>query len=240
MKGFIKLIYLPTCKIYSLLYSVIQIILFSEDWNASIKFLLNQKVVYFEQLIDIGEFNYDKQKCISDNQFFSRYIQSEKNINKILEKIYTPEFKKKLLKLTGFKYRVNYFVLYKTLPLSGVAKDKNIYANFFHFDKPFSMFMSKIFFPIPPVSNKDGPLEIIDSKNKIISMTCTEPKAFFVFPRKTLHRDSIPEEEHERKQIMVQLIPSKKYDISLKIGQSQYKKEPKFPEIKYQMSKIFK
>ena len=70
-------------------------------------------------------------------------------------------------------------------------------------------------------------------------MTCKEPKAFIVFPRKTLHRDSIPEEEHERKQIMVQLIPSKRYDISSQIGKNQYKKEPKFPEIKNQGSIIF-
>ena len=111
-------------------------------------------------------------------------------------------------------------------------KEKNVYANVYHFDKPYSPFMAKIILPGHPVSTFDGPLQVIADGKIVKEFTCEEPRYFIFFPRIRLHRDSSPSDGHLRHQLMIQLIPSKKHGISKSCIKNSKKKEPKFPELR--------
>ena len=75
----------------------------------------------------------------------------------------------KITNLTGFKYSISFFTAYKIFKLPQEDIQKNVYANHFHKDKPYSNNMIKIIFSFNEITEKDGPMEI---KTKKLEKIC--------------------------------------------------------------------
>ena len=230
---FIRFIYRLSCIVYCYTVGLIQIFALSQDKKRSLKFLFKCRdiVISGKSNLDIHSM-IDSSKCQKISDYLLKYDISEEEIFKAVQDIFTPALCKSLVKSTGFKYNVNFVVVYMTKSLPNELINENMYANIFHFDKPYSPFMAKIIVPAHPVSKKDGPLQIISNKKNLIEFTCNEPKYYIFFPRVSLHRDSSPSAGRIRHQLMMQLIPSKEFAISISCVKNSEKKEPKYPELK--------
>ena len=129
------------------------------------------------------------------------------------------------------------------------------YSYRWHFDKPNSSNMLKVFMPID-IESKSGPLEVINKKDSkkikfLKEIDKSFKKVFFegkgnviygFYPTVCCHRDGIPNVNVCANQIMFQLNPNKNWVINQRIfsTKSIYKNkigiwttEPKFPHISY-------
>ena len=192
--------------------------------------------------------NFDEfiEKKLSQNNFFEKLIISEKYIKDLIDNIFILNgIKEKLHDLTGFNYSVDFFLVYSTYNIDKDNIKKDIYANHWHKDKPFSQNTLKIIMPIGEILKEHGPMEIMSIKDssKInsfsnlkninftnqLKLVGTEEDIFFFLPNQCYHRAGNPSVGSKRTQIMLQLNPSNEWKYSTNLYKKQYLIEPKFP-----------
>ncbi len=201
---------------------------------------------YRDKLKFKNDYNDFIETKLSDNNFSEKLIIKEKYISRIIDDIFTKNnITKKLYNLTGFNYSIDFLLAYSTYNINESNINKDIYANHWHKDKPFSKNTLKIIIPIDEILKKNGPMEIISIKasDKInfftnlkeidfpdkFKLIGTEEDVFFFLPNLCYHRAGIPLLGQKRSQIMLQLNPSKESRYSINLYKKQYLLEPKFP-----------
>jgi hypothetical protein len=207
---------------------------------------LIQNGFYKDKLMFKNNFGEFIEKKLPQNNFFEKLIISENYIKNLIDNIFILNgIKKKLYDLTGFNYSVDFFLVYLTYNIDQYNVQKDIYANHWHRDKPFSQNTLKIIMPIGEILNEHGPMEIISSKDssKInsfsnlrninfsnqLKLVGTEDDIFFFLPNLCYHRAGNPSVGTKRTQIMLQLNPSNEWKYSADLYKKQYLIEPKFP-----------
>tara|TARA_Y100000589_G_scaffold329312_1_gene375499 strand:+ start:242 stop:1003 length:762 start_codon:yes stop_codon:yes gene_type:complete len=172
-------------------------------------------------------------------------ILDKKTINKLIREIFNQQNRNLITKITGYKYNIDYCILYKNYHIPKKKSHLSYYANLIHKDKPYSKNMLKIIIPLSVKTSSDGPLSIekrgIQKRNynntnpKMTSFLSNDDNTLFYGfnPSKVLHKALIPLKNHYCYQIMIQLNPSKSWKINQEIQSKQIHKEPKFPEISY-------
>ena len=167
--------------------------------------------------------------------YSERLLLPEHQIYGLLETVFTSSLRSSISGSHGFSYCINFFTLYRNYPVPRHLQDKSIYANIYHYDKPYSLNLLKVIVPLGVVSSFDGPLQVLvdsrGSKSEEFSMTSVDcPVAYTFYPRQSLHRDSIPIAQ-PRLQIMFQLIPARRWCFARDLAAKQSLREPKFPEL---------
>ena len=233
--------------------------LFSYLYSKSSTFIENfffKKKTTYSSLIETGfykdklkfknKFNDFIERRLPKNIFFEKIIISEKYIKDLIDNIFILNgIKDRLYDLTGFNYSVDFFLVYSTYNIDQSNVEKDIYANHWHKDKPFSQNTLKIIIPISEISEDHGPMEIMSIKdsNKInfssnlrninptnqLKLIGTEDDVFFFLPNLCYHKAGNPSAGKKRSQIMLQLNPSNKWRYSNDLYKKQYLIEPKFP-----------
>ena len=241
--NFYKLI----CNIYCLISTNIENT-FLRD-NSHLKKV--RKIGFFKyELNDLDLNKIIKYKHIRDNKYKQTRFLTASEIKKLINLIFNAELKEFITKNTGFKYSIDHFWFYEREKISDHDTDKQWYAHEYHFDKPYSNNMLKIFIPVD-IIDKEASLSVLNKKcskdirsmNKediernIISMTGQSDKLYGFFPRECWHKDGIPISEKPATQIMFQLNPSKKWSYNIEILNKQLSMEGRFPFIAYLFNK---
>jgi len=207
---------------------------------------LVQNGFYKDRLQFKSNFSDFIEKKLAQNIFFEKLIIREKYIKDLINNIFVLNgIKDKLYDLTGFNYSVDFFLVYSTYNINQTNVGKDIYANHWHKDKPFSQNTLKIIIPISEILSDHGPMEIMSIKdsNKINSFSNlrninpsnqlrligTEKDIYFFLPNLCYHRAGNPSVGKKRSQIMLQLNPSHEWKYSTDLYKKQYLIEPKFP-----------
>ena len=222
-----KFLYKNICSIYNFFFSIY------EDF-----FLKNYKTttptfMFFENIdlksIDLSKFE------IKGNKYLERIIFPENELLNLINDLFVKnDLMNKITNLTGFKYSISFFTAYKTYKLNDEDKKKNLYANHFHKDKPYSKNMLKLIFSFQEITENDGPMEIL---NDDIVKVCLKKNEIFLFlPNKIEHRATSPN-SGQRFQMMFQLNPSTQWNFNSNILKKQKFREPKFPFFSYMLDK---
>jgi hypothetical protein len=185
------------------------------------------------------------EKTIEDNKYFHRNIIKKNSINYLLQFIFIQnEIFQYISKVTGYNFSIDFILAYTTLNIEEENKQKAIYANHWHRDKPYSKNTLKIIMPISKINNNCGPMEILSVKqsqfyddynigclniNESFKLTGSSEDIFIFRPNVCYHRAGNPEHGIIRSQIMFQLNPSRIWKFSKKLYEKQFKLEPKFP-----------
>jgi hypothetical protein len=223
-----KLIYRYICLIYNISFSLYEdIFLKKKKVNNSDVYTFFKNIDF--KLIDITSFE------TKGNKYLERVVFPEKDIIDIINDLFIKnDLMNKITNLTGFKYSINFFTAYKTYKLDDEDRSKNVYANHFHKDKPYSKNMIKLIFSYQEISENDGPMEILDSS--IIKVCLKKNEIFLFYPNKINHRATSPN-NGQRFQIMFQLSPSVEWKYNCNIFHKQMYREPKFPFFSYLFDK---
>jgi len=231
------------CNIYSILIFKIENILYRQN-KIHDKTLENygiKKLELNKGNLLIGE----EKKSIKINKYHYRSIYSNKDINLYLENFFDKELKNEIRNLTGFNYSIDYFGAYKNFPISESDIHKGYFANHYHFDKPYSKNMLKVFVTMSEVNKKDGPLEIINKNeskaikkgkkniNNVSKYYFTGEKGDVLLfkPNLCFHKAGNPNKGNYTYLIMLQLNPSINWQISKYLYKRQFKIEPKFTSL---------
>ena len=221
MKIFYKLI----CSIYSYFFT------FYENIFLKDKKIKNNDQIYTFKNVNLVSVNINSFDTQRKSEYFERVIFPEKEIFSLINDIFVKNnLSNKISDLTGFKYSISFFTAYKIFKLSQEDAKKNVYANHFHQDKPYSDNMIKIIFSFNQITEKDGPMEV--STDKIEKICLNKNDIFLFYPRQVFHRATSPE-NGERFQMMFQLNPANNWEINKKIFKKQKYLEPKFPFFTY-------
>ncbi len=221
-----KKIYLLICKFYSVIFSFLEEILFKKK-------SVNKKKFYKFEDITLNKINYENFEIIKENKYLDKIIFPKQNIIEIINNLFIyNKLGQKITELTGYEYSISFFTAYKIYKLNEEDINKNLYANIFHTDKPYSQNMLKIIFSFESITEHKGPMEI-KLENDLIYKVCLNLSDIFIFfPNLIKHRATSPQ-NGERFQMMFQLNPSSKWQINNKIFNKQKFREPKFPFFSY-------
>ena len=225
-------------KIYSIFSTYIENIIFREkNINSEIN-----KVGFFKSRLSYDLFeNLKIEKKLIRNQYFNVLILNNKSIENIINKLFLENKISNLISSkTGFNYKVSYLISYETLNIPQNLQNEEVYANKWHFDKPYSKNTIKLIIPLEKIEKNSGAMQIMNIENsKKLNLNTKifpdhevtgDTKDLFIFnPNLCAHKAGIPEERSTRRQIMLQLNPSRKWCYSKYLFQKQFKIEPKFP-----------
>ena len=233
----------------SLIFSMFSIPNLNIDQTQSIK-------VNFYELIQQDEILLDPS---ASNTLIKKETKKLLTIENLINSIFDLEFRNYISSVTGFNYSIDYLIMYERKFIEKKKREKNTleqwYSYKWHFDKPNSSNMLKIFVPIN-IENGFGPLEAIyknksKSLNNLNKIDASIEREFFLgskdtifgfYPTLCCHRDGIPNKNKTGTQIMFQLNPNKKWAINKRLfsdNSSTNKKlgiwteEPKFPFFSY-------
>ncbi len=190
------------------------------------------------------------EKKLSNGNFSEKLIIKSNYIEQVINDIFVKNnIKKNLFELTGFNYSIDFFLVYSTYNINEENLEKDIYANHWHRDKPFSKNTLKIIIPIDKIHANNGPMEILSIKDssKInffldlkkmffpnrFKLAGSVNDVFYFLPNLCYHKAGIPEVGQKRTQMMLQLNPSKKWRCSTNLYKKQYLLEPKFPILNF-------
>ena len=224
--------------------------------QANFKLLINE---------DIISEKIRNAKVTKVNDFLNIRLLNNNQINDLIRSIFTKTLRAKITDITGFNFSIDFLIFYERKYIPN--KKRNIptlnqaYSYRWHFDKPNSSNMLKIFVPID-VENDSGPLEVINKKDSkkiklIKGFHKSFKKVFFkgkgnimygFYPTLCCHRDGIPNKNVCANQIMFQLNPYKNWVINKRIFSKKnnfknkigiWTTEPKFPHISYMFNDRF-
>jgi hypothetical protein len=178
------------------------------------------------------------------HKYYRRFILNNLQIEELIKNIFIKnKLAEYICNATGFNYSIDYLTAYETLPLEEQEKSGSWYANLPHIDKPFTKNTLKVIIPIQKITKSNGPMHILNiNKSKwpkdiliddYYQVICDLNEVFLFFPNICLHNAGIPENGYVRRQIMIQLNPSKIWQINNNIFYKQKKREPKFPIFSY-------
>lgn len=224
---------------------------------------INNSSMYFNKINQLKSLGYSLVKfqnnlinselsgdILKVNKYMEKLILEENQIKKIIADIFIRNKLDQLIsQLTGFSFSIDYMIVYNTFGMTSEEKNKEWYANKWHIDRPFSRNTLKIIIPVNNIRESDGGIEILDKKlsqglnNKIKNVKnyfkmCSDKNELLIFsPNLCYHRAGIPNVNNSRSQIMMQLNPSKKWEVNSKIKDYQKRIEPKFPIFSYFLNK---
>ena len=247
-------IYKLICSFYSIITYIIENSIFKRGKDYSNKLELEGIKKFKSKNINL---KLDKlEKEIKINNYHFRSIYPDKEIYIFLEKLFDKNFRNRIKKLTGFNYSVDFFGAYKNFPIISSQSNKGFYANHYHFDKPYSKNLLKVFIPLDRININDGPLEIIKRRE---SKLIKEGKINVNFAEKyyfigdideillckanlCFHKAGIPQQGNHTHLLMLQLNPSINWQMSKDLYKRQFKTEPKFTALTnlFSKNKLFK
>ena len=234
------------CKIYSIIITYFENKFLKIQNNS--EFIANDLYKYGFQKIKLKNKIVDKvekESEIKNNKYITRVIIERKNLTKILERIFIDfRLSEKLTSITNFNYSIDYITYYKNIAISDKDKHLQWYANHWHIDQPFSENSLKIIFSLKKIDNiSQGGIQILDKisskmfkslsdqqrNSQCYKMKADETEIVIFNPNTCYHKAGLIQGEYEREQIMIQLNPSKYWQLNSNIHKKQYKIEPKFP-----------
>ncbi len=254
---FIKKLYAFLCKLYQISTTIYENNLLRV--SSPKKFFKKRGSFKIKLNDSINLEKKEKFKKVIINQFLNIRILSPEQLDSLIKQIFTKTIRKKISEITGFNFSIDFIIFYerKYIPINerDVPTLKQSYSYRWHFDKPNSSNMLKIFLPLD-INNESGPLEIINKFDSSIIHNIKEindsKKRFFVtgkgnqlygfHPTLCCHRDGIPKQKVSANQIMFQLNPNKDWVINSRVFKKHSKSnnrigiwttEPKFPHISY-------
>ncbi|MAV64099.1 MAG: hypothetical protein CBC84_002375 [Pelagibacteraceae bacterium TMED124] len=222
----INILYITICKIYNYVFSTYEYFFLKNKniSNLDEYFLLNIK-----KEINL-ELKSNKKIIINEN--LQKYILNEDDIDYLIKEIFIQNDLKKIIsEITGFNYFLGYVIAYKTKKISDQNIQKDLFANKWHKDKPYSANLIKIIIPLQNIGKNSGGIQIKKKDDTIYKMQCNSKTILVFFPNKNFHKAGNPEKD--RDQIMIQLVPSKKWSYNKNLINDQLKIEPKFPNFAY-------
>tara|TARA_Y100000590_G_C15587858_1_gene964850 strand:- start:423 stop:1163 length:741 start_codon:yes stop_codon:yes gene_type:complete len=228
-------------KSYNILFSLLDSFILKGNIENYEYYKKGYEVLELQKNLD---FNFDEESNITVNKYLEKIIFTQKQIEGLIDQIFIKNnFKYIISKMTGFNYSIDYFVAYQTKSIDESDIDKAWYANHWHKDKPFSKFFIKLIVPLEEIDEKKGGIQIVSvnkSKEKIAKVTdadfkmiCKRNEILIFSPNLCFHQAGRPATGKDRKQIMFQLNPSKKWEYNNELFLLQKKKEPKFPFFSY-------
>jgi len=229
-------------KLYNLTFTTFENIVYKK-FHTNNELEKNGYIILKNQLNNL--IDYSNSDILTVNKYFKKIIFTDSQIRDLLVKLFVKEkLFQKITNLTGFNYSIDFLTAYETLYIPDEDKSKGWYANHIHNDKPFTKNTLKLIIPLEKIENENGPMEIIN-KNESNNFDLNEnrqnllkfiglPSDIFIFkPNLCLHRAGVPSENKNRKQIMLQLNPSKNWVFNKSIHKLQKIREPKFPNLSY-------
>ncbi len=246
-------IYSLVCLIYNKFFSILEsFFLLKLDTNKNWSNIL---VNGYELLEFKGKYPIKiPERKINLNAYMTKYILNENDILEGLKYFFNNcDLKNIITKKTGFNYSIDYLIYYTTFQVPEFDKNKDLYANKWHYDKPFSQNTLKIIIPLNETENYNGGIEILNfeqtkifkegnftDNEKYFKMTNKMDKILLFLPNRCYHKAGNPYRKEGRTQIMIQLNPSKKWSINKNIYKKQFHIEPKFPYFTYFFDKKIK
>ena len=218
-----NLLYNFTCHLYSIIFSLFEKLIYKKDNKI-------YKNFYLFKNLKFNKINFEKFKK-EKTKYSEKIIFPEDKINTLIEDIFiSNKLSQKITEVTGFNYTINFFIAYKIFKLDIKDIKKNIYANYFHKDRPYSKNMIKLIFSFNEITMNDGPMQI--KSNKLRNICLKKDEIFLFHPNKISHRATSPK-HGVRFQMMFQLNPSSKWQINDDIFNKQKQGEPRFPFFSY-------
>ena len=252
MKFYLKRIFSITCLIYSRVIEILENNFLRRnfktrgilDKDGFLKINKNSELNLSKQNFDFILNN--NQESFYSNKYHKRYVLSRENLISVIRLIFDKQFCDFLTSQTGFKYSIDFFCAYQNFAVSDEEKEQPWFANHYHLDKPYSKNMLKVFIPMSEIKMSDGPLELLDinqtrqylsNKKKIEDSKKSYlvggiGDVFLCKLNVCLHKARIPLHGHTTNLIMIQLNPSRKWNLSENIYQRQFKLEPKFTSLR--------
>ena len=234
MKFFYKQIYEIACLFYSQVCTSLENYFLRGNIKSKLPFERDGflKITSKSQL-NISKLRFDfvlndNELSFNSNKYQKKFILSQENLNSIIKLIFDKQFCKFLTSLTGFKYSIDFFGAYQNFPIPKEDINQPWYANQYHLDKPNSRNMLKIFIPMSEIGMNDGPLELIDIKQKIRYLVGDLGDIFLCKLNVCSHKAGVPKDGNKTNLIMMQLNPSRKWFLNSNLYQRQFKREPKF------------
>lgn len=181
-----------------------------------------------------------KKKKLKVNKYFEKILLDKKTIENLIEKILIKnDLAKKIYKITGFKYNINFILAYNTFYIPKADEKKIWHSNIWHKDRAFSKNTLKLIIPLKNIKKNDGGIEIksLNKKNKIYKMVANIDEIILFKPNVCFHRAGNLKKKGHRSQMMFQLNPSLKWSFNQNLKLLQKKREPKFPIFDYIFSK---
>ena len=219
-------IYLFICKLYSIIFSFLERVLFKKKD-------VNKKLFYKLDQIYLNQINYENFQVIKKNEYLDKIIFPKNNIIELIDSLFVSnKLKQKITEITGYEYSISFFTAYKIYKLKDKDIDKNLYANVFHTDKPYSKNMLKVIFSFNSITEQNGPMELMLENNLTYKACLNLSEILIFFPNLIKHRATSPQ-NGERFQMMFQLNPANKWQINDEIFNKQKFREPKFPFFSY-------
>ena len=246
--------YILICNWYNFLFSIIENYLYFEGHK--IKINSNILTRGFE-LIHLKNKVLTKniESKIKLNPYMCKDILSDEEIFDLINSLFVGQNLAHIItEKTGFNYSIDYMISYTTFHLPLDVSNKQVYANLWHNDKPFTKNALKIIIPLNHTGRNGGGIEVLSidlSKKLNMDRSTINIKNYFImennideillfFPNLCHHRAGNPVPTVARHQIMFQLNPSKEWNVNLSIYKKQFKIEPKFPFICYLFDKKIK
>jgi len=244
-----KKIYIFICSIYCKFFTFIEKIYFFQNIKKNDHSDLSRKG------FEIIKLNYsflhkNYEKTIIVNDYMTKEIIKFSEISLLIDTIFTNlKLKDIITSKTGFKYSIDYLISYTTYKLPELNKKKEIYANHWHNDKPFSENTLKLIIPLNFTNSYNGGIQILDIKQtkKFKNKNYIDGEQFIMegkindallfFPNQCFHKAGNPKNLEGRKQLMFQLNPSNKWLVNKNLYKKQFLKEPKFPFFSYLFDK---
>lgn len=256
-KRLIIFFYKYFCKFYQKITTIYEN-LFMKKHNANFSFA--QKgffIMPFEKRNYLNCIN--KSKIFLANDYLNVTIPDPDQIKLLIGNIFTKDLRDNITKITGFNFSIDFLIIYERKFIPNEFRDvdtlNQAYSYKWHFDKPNSSNMLKIFIPIN-ITNRHGPLQLLDKKqskkikgfaninqiNNKINFEGNSDKIFGFNPTLCAHRDGIPDKNLSATQIMFQLNPHSKWVVNSRLYNDKYKmrnqfgiwtNEPKFPLFAY-------
>jgi len=260
-ENLVAFFYKYVCKVYekiSTFYENIFLLKCKPQKNVLLKGIFKIKIKKIFNIKDIDNIHF-----INVNRYLTIRTLSDEKLKSLIEEIFDNRIRNIITEKTGFNFSIDYFIFYdrKYIPREEkeVSTLKQAYSYRWHFDKPNSGNMLKIFLPVN-ITCEHGPLEAIDSSlsKKLRSpknIKISEKRTYFVGekdviyglnPTKCLHRDGIPREKNIATQMMFQLNPYKEWAINNNLFRRKtslnnklgiWTTEPKFPFFAYLFDK---
>ena len=246
-----KKIYVFICAIYCKFFTYIENIFLFKTIKKINQSDLSQKG------FEVIKLNYNFlpksfEKTVNINNYMTKNVIKFSDISLLIDSIFIDlKLKDTITSKTGFKYSIDYLISYTTYKIPELDEKKEIFANHWHVDKPFSENTLKLIIPLNFTNNYNGGIEILDIKQtknfKNKNLNYIDKKHFIMkgkpdyvllfLPNQCFHKAGNPEILEGRKQLMFQLNPSNKWLVNKNLYKKQLSREPKFPFFSYLFDK---
>ena len=142
------------------------------------------------------------------NNFLKVKVLKKDQLIFLIDQIFTKDLRSQITEITGFNFSIDFMIYYEReyIPENkrNVSTLDQAYSYRWHFDKPNSSNMLKLFIPVD-IEDKSGPLELINKSDslriKVLKICKSYKKSlkgilnkiYGFYPTICCHRDGIPE-----------------------------------------------